>query len=227
MPVGARRESGAVLITALLILVILTVLGISATGDSTLEERMAGNYRDQMSAREAAEMGIRSAEDWLRSNIYNAAQLDYTASPSSLTSLYLPTTTAFLFSPADPAPSGLTLSGVTSLAMPPDLDLRNADNWEPVNESDYDFNYANAVSGSTLASLGLIRSPRYVIEYVGRGATTGQNLVQDAEGQAFTIVRLGFRITSVGWGRQIEVNDAGNERPITAQVLQSHFEIPL
>ena len=86
MPVGARRESGAVLITALLILVILTVLGISATGDSTLEERMAGNYRDQMSAREAAEMGIRSAEDWLRSNIYNAAQLDYTASPSSLTS---------------------------------------------------------------------------------------------------------------------------------------------
>ena len=100
MPVGARRESGAVLITALLILVILTVLGISATGDSTLEERMAGNYRDQMSAREAAEMGIRSAEDWLRSNIYNAAQLDYTASPSSLALFASSKTTGASFAPS-------------------------------------------------------------------------------------------------------------------------------
>lgn len=61
------RERGAVLITGLVMLVVLTILGLQAMRNSSLEEQMAGNMRSENIAFQAAEAGLREAEAWLLS----------------------------------------------------------------------------------------------------------------------------------------------------------------
>jgi Tfp pilus assembly protein PilX len=60
------RQSGAALITSLIFLTILTILGMSTLGTALLESRMAGNSRDRNLAFQAAEMGLRDAERYIR-----------------------------------------------------------------------------------------------------------------------------------------------------------------
>ena len=52
---GIKRkcQEGAILITALLILLLLTIFGISTMDTNILEEKMAGNMRDRNSAFQA------------------------------------------------------------------------------------------------------------------------------------------------------------------------------
>ncbi|MFL6621711.1 MAG: PilX N-terminal domain-containing pilus assembly protein [Sulfurifustis sp.] len=55
------HEKGATLVTALVILLILTIIGIAAMRTSSFEERMAGNIQDTTYAFEAAESGLNRA----------------------------------------------------------------------------------------------------------------------------------------------------------------------
>jgi len=66
------RESGMVLVVSLIILVIVTLLAISALRVTTLEERMAGNTRDRHLAFEAAEYALREAQDFLSAPVLPA-----------------------------------------------------------------------------------------------------------------------------------------------------------
>ncbi|MGH8279471.1 MAG: pilus assembly PilX family protein [Gammaproteobacteria bacterium] len=50
------------LIVALILLLVLTVLGLAASRSTSLEERMAGNERNQNLAFQAAEAGLRAGE---------------------------------------------------------------------------------------------------------------------------------------------------------------------
>jgi len=59
------QERGAALITALMILLIMTLLGITAITTSSLEQKMAGNMRDQYMAQQAGDSIIRDAESWI------------------------------------------------------------------------------------------------------------------------------------------------------------------
>ena len=56
------HQKGAALVTSLIILLILTILGVSAMSGSSLEEIMAGNMRDQNVAFDAAEAALRDGE---------------------------------------------------------------------------------------------------------------------------------------------------------------------
>jgi type IV pilus assembly protein PilX len=56
------KESGFVLITALIFLVVLTTIAMMSLRGSILEEKISGNQRDQILAQEAAEMALRDAE---------------------------------------------------------------------------------------------------------------------------------------------------------------------
>ena len=82
----ARHEQGAVLITGLVFLLVLTMLGISAMSINVLEERMAGNSRDLNLAFQAAESGLRDAELDIINNISPASGFD----ASCATGLCLP-----------------------------------------------------------------------------------------------------------------------------------------
>jgi type IV pilus assembly protein PilX len=66
MNVLARRQQrGAVLIVALMLLVVLTLLALSAVQDTTLEEHMAGNMRSENVSFQSAEAGLREGETWI------------------------------------------------------------------------------------------------------------------------------------------------------------------
>jgi len=59
---ASRRQRGAALVVALIMLLVMTVLGIAAMQVTRMEERMAGNSRDVNLAFQAAEAGLRDAE---------------------------------------------------------------------------------------------------------------------------------------------------------------------
>ena len=59
---GKARQSGAVLITGLIFMVVLTIIVISALRSATLDERMAANASNRMIALQAAEAVMRDAE---------------------------------------------------------------------------------------------------------------------------------------------------------------------
>lgn len=58
---AAPRQGGAALVTALVLLLVLTILGITGIVTATLELQMAGNAQYQERAFEAAEHGIEQA----------------------------------------------------------------------------------------------------------------------------------------------------------------------
>ena len=63
-----HKQAGAVFVTGLIFLMVLTLLGITVAKMATIEERMSGNMRDRMIAMQAAEMGLRYAEQHIRDN---------------------------------------------------------------------------------------------------------------------------------------------------------------
>lgn len=67
----AKKQSGAVLIVALVLLLILTVLGTSGIQDTLIAERMTGNFRDVALAFEAAESSLRTWEGRVGDNNFD------------------------------------------------------------------------------------------------------------------------------------------------------------
>ena len=55
------HQSGAVLIVAMILLVVLTLLGVTAMNTSSLQERIASNTQEQVHAFQAAETGLNQA----------------------------------------------------------------------------------------------------------------------------------------------------------------------
>jgi type IV pilus assembly protein PilX len=66
-PAFMHKQQGAVLVTGLLILLILTIIGITGMSNTTMQERMASNDRDRQVAFQAAEAALRHAEKYLGS----------------------------------------------------------------------------------------------------------------------------------------------------------------
>jgi len=71
-----QRQCGAVLFVSLIILLLMTIIGVSAMQNTTMQEKMAGNLRDANLAFQAAESALRDAENY----IANTASLPIFAS---------------------------------------------------------------------------------------------------------------------------------------------------
>ncbi len=77
----ASSQNGAALITALIFMVILTMLALSSMNTSTLEERMAANSQEVNRAFQTAESGLEIAFDDANSfSINNTESNPYTGS---------------------------------------------------------------------------------------------------------------------------------------------------
>ncbi|MEL6951303.1 MAG: PilX N-terminal domain-containing pilus assembly protein [Pseudomonadota bacterium] len=62
-----NRQAGVVMVIALIALLLLSLIGTTAMRSSTITERIAGNLRDQDLAFQAAEAGLREAEEFIES----------------------------------------------------------------------------------------------------------------------------------------------------------------
>lgn len=67
------RQKGVVLIVALILLLVLTLIGVTAARMQTVQERMARNDDNHQLAIQAAEAVLRSAEGQLESQVYGPA----------------------------------------------------------------------------------------------------------------------------------------------------------
>lgn len=79
-----NRQRGAILIVSLLLLLVMTVLALTASQTTRLQERMAGNARDMDLAFQAGEAGLRAAEKSFEdvANISNRAFIKRCTTPS-------------------------------------------------------------------------------------------------------------------------------------------------
>ena len=59
------RQRGAILVISMMLLLMLTIIGVTAMNVVTIEERMAGNLRDANIAFQGAEAALRDGEDFL------------------------------------------------------------------------------------------------------------------------------------------------------------------
>ncbi len=84
---SARRQHGATLIITLVMLVLITLVGVSSIRTSTMEERMAGNSRDRDKALQAAEAAVRMCLDKVKADTV-AAGLKLTPAASTTTPLW-------------------------------------------------------------------------------------------------------------------------------------------
>ena len=63
-----KHQQGSALLVSLIILVVMTLLGLSGMRTSVMEEKMAGNMRDSELAFQAAEAALRDAEKYIKDN---------------------------------------------------------------------------------------------------------------------------------------------------------------
>ena len=59
-------QRGMALVVTLVLLLVITILGVSSMETTTMQERIAGNTRDSIVAFQAAEAAIRDAEDLIQ-----------------------------------------------------------------------------------------------------------------------------------------------------------------
>lgn len=83
----ASGQRGVVLVVSLIMLLLLSIVGITAMQTTQLEEKMAGNQRNLNLAFQAAESALRSGEGWISGRMTRpnpaAALTDYTGCSGS------------------------------------------------------------------------------------------------------------------------------------------------
>jgi len=68
-----NRERGVALFISLVLLLVLTIIGVSAVQTTSLEERMARNTHDSVLAFQSAEVALREGENFLQNNVNSTA----------------------------------------------------------------------------------------------------------------------------------------------------------
>ncbi len=171
-PFSKNRQRGVVLFMSLVMLLILTILGLSSVQTTSLQERMSRNARDTNLAFQAAESALRDGEDLIE----------------LLTSL----------APFDNATAGYyreNAPGVVPNWKDVNATAAGNVNWEASSEA------ACGCMDANLAVTGVASQPRYIVEHVravisGADALNLDNIGQDT-GSGRTEM---FKITTYGQG---------------------------
>lgn len=173
------REQGAVLAIGLIILVVMTLLGVTAMTTTSLENKMAGNLKDWNLAQQAAEAGLRDAE------IDIATTGRVTGWTYGVGGCKAVTATAN-------QRDGQCISAVGDT-----VNIWQTIDWSNSAAAQYYVKYGNktgAGSAYTVAQ-GYATIPRYIIELVTDKGKPGVSLVGFESNKTKT-----FRVTAVGYG---------------------------
>lgn len=198
---AARGQQGAVLVVALIFLLLLTILALSASGRSLLQERMAGGLRNAQQAEMSAQTALRGAE-W---KLWTSTT-DVSAHINCGTGIF---TDCYIYDPANP------IANVTN--------FRNSSGWVTAGATTYK-GYGGSADYTALAAAGqtgnLAHNPVYIIEDLGVELPPGvsgslhESGATGSGGTGYTsTTRHIYRITARGSG--------GNGN--TVRVLESTF----
>jgi type IV pilus assembly protein PilX len=178
------REQGFVMVTAVLFLLVLTILGLSSMGGTILEEKMTGFYRDRQIAFEAAEAALRDGElDALSIRISGAT--GFAAGCGSTTS------------PVSTADAGLCAveTDGTPIWIDFESDSTKKTGWVNGDNEDHSVRYGQFTGANAFPTDSVAKPPRYIIEAI---KVANQQLKLNAS-QSY---KYAYRITAVGFGRR-------------------------
>ncbi|MEO8998343.1 MAG: pilus assembly protein [Rhodanobacter sp.] len=194
---AASTQRGAVLVVALIFLLLLTILAISSSGRSLLQERMAGGLHNAQQADMSAQTALRGAEWRLWTSTSNVS-----SHLNCGTGIF---TDCYIFDPFSP------ITNVTN--------FRAKQGWVTTGATEHK-GYSNAVDYTATANGKLANNPRYLIEDLGvemppgvSGSLHESGATGATGGGASSTSRHIYRITARGTG--------GSEN--TVRVLESTF----
>ena len=206
---GRARHKGAVMIVALMLLLVMTVLAVSGVGNSVLEQKMSGNYYHSATAFQAAEFGLRVAEQWLIENVTDATHVaNWFETNTTNNGLY---TTQDATSPNtvevcrgdincrfDPRDDTQWCTGGGGCELPKSF-----------------VTLGDTLQGVALETVDLpvAQQPRFIIEHIGK-INKDDIMIGNPR---LASPQTGFRITVIGWGQET----------VTRHVVQSHVILPL
>lgn len=180
-----QGQQGAVLFVALVFLILITLLALTATGTSILQEKMTGGMRNGQLAAMGADSGLRGTESWL----WN---LNFTAAAGQ---------------PLPPC-IGATAGGSTCVYRPKDngtLDataqqFRTSGAW--VGQPGGSPAYGHTLTGLTgnLATASLAQQPVVLIEDMGPNVPPGAGQQSGAIDPEIQRAYLFYRITARSQG---------------------------
>lgn len=204
---GSSHQGGAALVIGLILLVLLTMLGVTAMRTTSLEERMAGHTRDHALAFQAAEAALRAGESYLNSVVVGP------------------------FNNVAPHTSGFYMPRVpgTTFTVPESCIGKCRPWWEILAWSSADSREYGDTASTADDIPGVARQPRYIIEDISGTVTCAQpGFCQNIELPSTPggSVKFGpvsdaglYRVTARGVGGQTD--DAGN--PTTVVFVQGIY----
>ncbi len=153
------RQRGAVLFVALVFLVLITLLGLTAASTSILQERMTGGMRNSQLGLMGSESAARGAESWLWNLANNNAHINcgYNGGDSG-----------FCYKPQSGA---LASDGVTTLMVNNPLvnNFRSTATWIASTAG------VKAYTASMTGTAALAQQPQYILEDMGVVLPPGAN----------------------------------------------------
>lgn len=148
MQAGPRAQRGAVLVVALIFLILLTILAISASGRSLLQERMAGGLHNAQQADMSAQTALRGAE-W---KLWTNAVLSVTGGSMRCGSGVF-STDCYSFVPGSPSANV--------------VNFRTKSGWVTAGATEYK-GYGGSVDFTDSSKGDLAHNPWYIIEDLGQ-----------------------------------------------------------
>lgn len=172
---SVKKQGGVILVISLVMLLVMTIVGVTTMKGATLQERMAGNSRMLATARANAEYALRNAEDNLDTQSFRYGS-DVVNFFENNEGYYLSYT-----------PAGLDYFELDPL------------NWNPA----YSTNWPS--SHPSVTALGGAAQPsRFFVEYIGEvdyeGVKRGVSSLNDKDKKSGAgELPLAFRITAIGF----------------------------
>ena len=174
LKIGGKQQ-GAALVVCLIVLLVMSVIGVTSVSNSTIQQRMAFNLRQQQLAENAAETALRAAENALQAQITSLGSVAAFADGAGLYTSQWDNELQVRLSP----------HGFNNFTDPGD--------WTNL----------NSVEVGGLSADVAANNPRYIIEYIGRAdpPSIGRTSeVSSLSGSPPEYIHFTFRITSIGWG---------------------------
>ena len=185
-------QQGVILVVALIMLLVMTLIGVTLMSGSTLQERMAGNNRQLSLARINAEGALREAETYLDGlNIVAPGNIPRDVIAAN-------------FHGAD---DGKYIEVIENEYPqyegnfdPLAYDMSDPANWN---------NPASVPYISATATTTTAQAPRYVIEYIGRFSHGSPDIDVDVSEENKDLVATTpfvFQITAIGYGTDSNIS---------------------
>ena len=176
-------QKGSVLIVSLIFLLLLTIVGVSSMNMTSLEERMAGNFRDHDLAFQAAEAALLDAEEFVE-NTFDITQA-YTDPACTGTNCYSSACTGGLCFNGEFENSSTPVASCTSGTV---KEWEDASVWST----------STKTRASSDQISGTVENARYIVEFrcfMPRDAANS-----DPDPDVFAQWSPAFRITAVASG---------------------------